>query len=163
VDKLCISVDNFLSSCPSVRVICVCMCSRPLAVEFYYKFDVEVCFFLKSAFYIRRSGVVGSRDVRWYVSGTLQAGSRDQVTLLESYIKSDFCHSVCSSWLLNTVCLLCSSFLRRWMLRPAVLVITSLTDAEGLHSRRFFADGRWGAAFLDDFSLLDADGCIICR
>jgi len=46
-----------------VRVICVCMCSRPFAVEFYYKFDVEVCFFLKSSFYIRQSGVVGSRDV----------------------------------------------------------------------------------------------------
>ena len=46
-----------------VRVVCVCMCSRPLAVEFYYKFDVEVRFFLKSAFYIRRRGITGSRDV----------------------------------------------------------------------------------------------------
>jgi len=46
-----------------VRVVCVCMCSRPLAVEFYYKFDVEVRFFLNSAFYIRRIGVTGSRDV----------------------------------------------------------------------------------------------------
>jgi len=47
-------------------------------------------------------------------------------------------------------CLLCSSFLRRWMLMPAVLVISSLTDAEELHSRRFFTDGGGGAAFLDD-------------
>jgi len=147
-----------------VRVICVCMCSCPLAVEFYYKFVVEVCFFLKSAFYIRRSGVVGSCDVHWYVSGTLQAGSRDQVTLLENYMKSDFCHSVCISRLLNAVCLLCSSFLRRWcwdLLFSSFL--HCMTDAEWLHSRRIFTDGRWVAAFLDDFSVSDADGCIIRR
>jgi len=56
------SVFPWITFFPAVRVVCVCMCSRPLAVEFYYKFDVEVRFFLKSAFYIRRSGVTGSRD-----------------------------------------------------------------------------------------------------
>jgi len=113
--------------------VSACLHCFSFAVEFYYKFDVEVYFFLKSALG-GSSGVTGSRDFHWYVSRTLQAGSRDQVILLESYIKSDFAIQY--------------AFLDCWTL-------------DACFARHFFVVGCWDLLFSSSLQWRTLKGCIL--